>query len=90
MAGAHHEHDHGNRKADSKHTHQQTPSRQHPDSAKFVLPGGVNTKTFEIRRLVVSRNNQAVSSDAAVAAARQGRSQLRARASDSESEPPQD
>jgi hypothetical protein len=25
VAGAHHEHDHGNRQADSKHTHQQTP-----------------------------------------------------------------
>jgi hypothetical protein len=28
MATAHHEHDHGNCKADSKHTHQKTPSRQ--------------------------------------------------------------
>jgi hypothetical protein len=25
MAGANHEHDHGNRKANSEHTHQQTP-----------------------------------------------------------------
>ena len=28
MAAAHHEHDHGNCKADSKHTHQRTPSKQ--------------------------------------------------------------
>ena len=28
MATAHHEHDHGNCKADSKHTHQRTPSKQ--------------------------------------------------------------
>jgi len=26
MATAHYEHDHGNRKADRKHTHQRTPS----------------------------------------------------------------